>query len=318
MDWKAKWIWHEARGGAQNYYLCARKVFNVQENIKKADLHITADSRYVVWINDKRIGQGPIRSWPFAYHYDSYDLSHLLKPGENVIAVLGMHYGVGTFQYLPNPGGILAQIEMEDVDGEKHYVCTDRSWKLMHNPAYDSRTPRICCQQAWVEHYNANYDPEGWKDDPELDNSCWYEAKEIGPAGCEPWTNLVPRPIPFLTEEPMYPVSVIRSRLVKPPEQIWALNLRPNLMPHDIQANRMPLCGFLATTVKVNEKQKVTLKQQTSGVRGRLRVNGVDVQKTGDYQSRWAGGTNGTFELEPGENLLLWNVTGNYHEWSIS
>ena len=39
-----------------------------------------------------------------------YDLRGRLKPGRNVLAVLVMHYGVGTFQSLPTRGGLLAQV----------------------------------------------------------------------------------------------------------------------------------------------------------------------------------------------------------------
>jgi alpha-L-rhamnosidase len=317
MDWKGKWIWLEGESESQNFWLCARKAFSVHGDIEQAKLHITADSRYVVWVNGQRIGQGPIRSWPFAYHYDTYDLSHRLRQGENVIAILGLHYGVGTFQYVPEPGGLLAQVELKDKGGNVEYISTDESWRVMEHPSCDRRTPRISCQQAWVEHFDARSEPLGWRDIG-FDDSTWDQAMEVGPAGCEPWTGLVPRPIPFLTEEPMYPVSVIRSRLVRPPDQVWAMNLRTNLLSSDIEANPLPLCGFSATTVSVDQETQVTLKHQTSGARARLRVNGKDTERVPDHFSRWGGGNTVTFTLEPGENLLLWDVTGHYHEWSIS
>jgi len=317
MDWNGKWIWLDGESSSQNFWLCARKTFQVLEELGLATLNITADSRYVVWINGERIGQGPIRSWPFAYHYDTYDVTERLKPGDNVIAILGLHYGVGTFQYITNPGGLLAQLEIKSADGNTQTISTDGSWRVMENPAYDRRTPRISCQQAWVEHFDARLEPEGWQD-VGFDDSGWKQAVEVGPVGCEPWTNLVERPIPFLTEEPMHPVSVLSSRLVSPPDQLWAMNLRPNLLPGDLDANSRPLCGFFATTVKVEQKTQVTLKYQAGQVRGKLRVNGKDTERKPDHFSRWGGGRTVTFTLDPGENLLLWDVTGHYHEWSTS
>lgn len=59
MDWNGKWIWLEGESLSQNFWLCARKVFHVQEEYEEAKLHIAADSRYVVWVNVQRIGQGP-------------------------------------------------------------------------------------------------------------------------------------------------------------------------------------------------------------------------------------------------------------------
>jgi hypothetical protein len=319
MDWNAKWISIEGQESSQNFWFCARKTFYITDEIREAKLHVTADSRYVVWVNGQRLGQGPIRSWHFAYHYDTYDLSDLLYLGENTIAVLVTHYGVGTFQYLPAPTGLLAQAEITKVDGDVEYVGTDDSWKVMEHPSYDRRMPRIACQQGWAEYFDASVEPIGWQDIC-FDDSNWEDAVEIGEVGCKPWTNLVPRPIPFLTEEPMYPVSVASSRLVNPPKQVWAMNLRNNLLPDDFDANPRPLCGFIATTITVEQKTEVTFKYQSSWVNatGRLRVNGKDIERTPDYFSRWAGGNALTFKLDPGENLLMWDVTATYHEWSTS
>lgn len=319
MDWKAKWITIKGKESAQNFWFCARKEFDLNENITDAKLHITADSRYVVWVNGKRLGQGPIRSWHFAYHYDTYDISDLLYIGDNAISVLVTHYGIGTFQYIPAPTGLLAQIDIKMLDGDVETVITDSSWKVSEHPSYDRRTPRIACQQAWVEHFDARVDPLGWEDIC-FDDLSWENAEEIGDVGCQPWTNLVPRPIPFLTEEPISPVSVISSRLVNPPKQVWAMNLRNNLLPGDIDANPRPICGFIATTIKVDQETDVTFKYQSRWVNatGTLRVNGEDVGQNPDYFSRWAGGSTVNFKLRPGENLLLWNVTGTYHEWSTN
>ncbi|MGB9597649.1 MAG: alpha-L-rhamnosidase N-terminal domain-containing protein, partial [Candidatus Poribacteria bacterium] len=137
MDWKAKWITIKGKESAQNFWFCARKEFDLNENITGAKLHITADSRYIVWVNGKRLGQGPIRSWHFAYHYDTYDISELLYIGDNAISVLVTHYGVGTFQYIPAPTGLLAQIDINTIDGDLKTVITDRSWKVSEHPSYD-------------------------------------------------------------------------------------------------------------------------------------------------------------------------------------
>lgn len=317
MDWNGKWIWMEGESSAQNFWLCARKIFHLSEEVAEAKLHITADSRYIVWVNGLRLGRGPIRSWPFSYHYDTYDLKGILHQGENVIAVLATHYGVGTFQYINCPGGLIAQ--MDFVDANKSSIVTDKSWRISEHPAYSRRTPRIACQQAWAEHFDARLEPVGWME-ANFDDSDWQQAMEIGPAGCAPWTELVPRPIPFLTEEPMYPVSVLNSRLVEAPKQVWAINLRPNLLPGDFDANPRPLCGFVATTAQVDQETQITIKYQGAwvNVNGKLRVNGEDIATVPHHFSRWAGGSTVTFELKPGQNLLMWDVTGNYHEWSMN
>ncbi|MBP5859240.1 hypothetical protein F3K20_41970 [Streptomyces scabiei] len=59
----------------------------------RAPLRVSADSRYLLWVNGVEVGRGPIRSQPRRLRYDEYDIAGLLRPGRNVIAVLVTYYG---------------------------------------------------------------------------------------------------------------------------------------------------------------------------------------------------------------------------------
>ncbi|HEX29092.1 TPA: alpha-L-rhamnosidase, partial [Candidatus Poribacteria bacterium] len=99
MNWKARWIWMEGEEKPRNLFLMCRKSFKLDGEIVSASLAITADSRYVLYVNGERIGQGPPRSFPWRQNYDLYDITPYLRIGENLIAVLVNHYGHSTFQY---------------------------------------------------------------------------------------------------------------------------------------------------------------------------------------------------------------------------
>jgi hypothetical protein len=87
--WTAKWIWIDGtRGGGRgtredelprNFYLCARKAFDAPRDLQSATLRITADARYVLFVNGQRIGNGPIRGWQHSWFYDTYDLTPHLR-----------------------------------------------------------------------------------------------------------------------------------------------------------------------------------------------------------------------------------------------
>ncbi|MGQ9596296.1 MAG: hypothetical protein ACUVUS_02755 [Thermoproteota archaeon] len=79
LEWKAKWIWMDDFEGTRNLYVCARKSFQVPEDIEIAELRITADARYFLFINGQRIGNGPIRGWQHSWFYDVYDVTPYLK-----------------------------------------------------------------------------------------------------------------------------------------------------------------------------------------------------------------------------------------------
>jgi len=136
MNWKAKWVWIEGEESPKNFGLAARKVINIEDSLKEAKLHITADSRYVVWLNGKRLGQGPVRSWPWDWSYDTYDVKRALCPGKNVISVLVLHYGVSNFQYIENRAGLLAQLDMINSKGKRFSIGTDRTWRGIPHPSY--------------------------------------------------------------------------------------------------------------------------------------------------------------------------------------
>ena len=340
LDWRGRWIWIEGDENPWNFYLCARRVFELDHEPREARLRITADTRYVVWVNGERLGQGPVRAWPSNYRYDIYDLRGILREGRNVVAVLVMHSGVATFQWLATRGGLLAEVE---ADGEV-VAATDTSWKVHEHPGYSRSTPRITCQQGWVEQFNAFWEQAVWQN-VELDEECaqkwrrgeriirgtvdwraedfddsgWGAAVEVGPAGCEPWTRLSPRDIPFLTEEPVYPVNVLRARTVREP-QVWHVRLRETLLPGYVDANPMPICGLLATVVLSDEERDVTLLSPVEGnvSPGELRVNGEDVPWERRLGKPFDSGRFYRFRLRRGENLLVWDLTGEFHDWNFA
>lgn len=317
MDWQARWIWSRGEENPWNYWLSARKSFTLKSTPKRALIHVTADTRYVLWVNGERIGRGPVRAWPAHWRYDTYDLSGRLKQGENVIAILVLHYGIGTFQSLPTRGGLLAQVE---ADGEVA-AATDDTWKVREHPAYSRVSPRITCQQAWAEVYDAREDDGGadWIG-ADCDDSAWESAVTVGAVGCDPWKELLPRDIPFLTEEPIYPVNVLEARTVRAPQTVWAFDLRRNLLPGVVDANPHALCGLVAASVVAERAADVTLSCPRPGnyAPGMLRVNGRDVEREEGTRLPFEHGSTFRFRLEPGENLLVWDVTCSIHSWSAA
>src|SRR5436853_4390841 len=93
----ANWIWIARTRRPYNTYACFRRTFSARRT-KRATLRITADSRYDVFINGHWLGHGPTRSWPSPWPVDEYAIGHLLRDGDNVIAVLVTHFNIDTFQ----------------------------------------------------------------------------------------------------------------------------------------------------------------------------------------------------------------------------
>ncbi|MHB9038594.1 MAG: family 78 glycoside hydrolase catalytic domain, partial [Armatimonadota bacterium] len=301
MNWKAKWIWNAGEASPRNLRWSVRKEFELLTGYSNVQLAITADSRYSLWVNGRYVGHGPVRAFTHRWRYDTYDVTPYVKEGPNAIAVLVEHLGHSTFQYLEARGGLLAQVEC---DGNL-VATTDATWKGLAHPSYSRRTPRISCQQGWVEHFDARVEPAGWTM-PGFDDSAWVSPLEIGEAGCEPWSELLPREIPHLTQEPVYANKFMASRVVRPPRQVWSMDLKPNLIPGDLAANPTELTGVAATMLKCAEPVRVSITTFHNEFRA-IRVDGDEVS----WESAKAG-----IHLAKGKHLLLIDVSGYpYHEW---
>ena len=294
MDWQAKWIWSRGEKSPRNYYLCSRKEFDL-DSFTKAELHITADSRYSAWINGEYIGFGPVRAFTQTWRYDTYDITPYLKPGKNAVAVLVQHYGLGTFQYLDSPGGLRAQI---DIDG-KVAAKTDSTWKVTEHQSYMRRVPRMACQQAWTEVFDARSEPTGWRE-PGFDDSKWDNPIEIDGAV---WGNLLPRDIPFLTDLAVHPTRIMESHTVKPPKQVWSMNVRSIMLPDEKTANPAAMTGLIITVLSCSEKTKAAIKPFVSCCEA-LRLDGRDIDK--------ADAANG-IEIQSGEHLLIADISIPYY-----
>ena len=300
MEWQAKWIWASGEERPRNLFLMFRRAFRAPGNVKAATLRITADSRYVLFINGERIGQGPPRSFPWRQNYDVYDVASYLRPGRNVVAVLVQHFGHSTFQYIEGRGGLLCQLDIETPRGTVT-IGTDGSWRVSACEAFSRFVPRISVQQAWEEQFDARKWPEGWTD-PDFDDSKWERAKEIGKPGCKPWTKLVERDIPFQTDDEVLPVRVMGVEVVRPIPFQLTIDLEAAFLPGTFDQNPKTIKGLLALEFEA-ERDETVVMRRAHHVWGRLKFNGEEVPDADGTRLRFV----------KGRNLLLFDVSGTHH-----
>lgn len=207
--WNARWIWDTANIDTPNIYYYFRKSFNLTEPPSEAHLYVTADTSYKLFINGQFVGRGAPQSQPFFQYYDNHEVSKFLKNDTNCIAVIVNHVG----NQPDTRGGLL--LELTDEDGKK-VVGTDGSWKLKQAQAWKQDTQYFFMNKAfpYQEFFDANKEPEGWKEIAFNDGS-WADASVVSggrsrSSAVMPWSRLVPRDIPFMHEEKVHPVAVER------------------------------------------------------------------------------------------------------------
>ena len=172
----AQWVWHAGDPAPRNLHLQFRRAFDLPARPGAATLHLSADSRYLLYVNGVRLGYGPARAYQENYEYDSYDLTAHLTVGRNLIAVDVSHYGEATFQHRVGRGGLIAQL---DVDGQPR-LWTDSAWRTKPSAALIQHTPRAAIQLPWEEQVDARLEDVGWTT-AGFDDTAWEPALVIGP-----------------------------------------------------------------------------------------------------------------------------------------
>lgn len=256
----ASWIWEPEPARTFNRFLCFRRKFEVRGALRSSRLRITADARYEVFLNGEWLGHGPIRSWPDPWSVDEYDLRGRLRPGINVLTALVQDIGTGTFQYLREAPGLLAQVEWDAGAGTQALV-TDASWRCQAHTGFLWPVPRISVQQAWEEQYDARKtltDSAGrdWRL-PAFDDAAWLPAAAVRPAGQPPHAHFELRDIPFLTRDPVMPTRVVAVEAVRTCPVYWNFYLTPVFAPENLTSNPSSARLFLATRIHSPVAQSV-------------------------------------------------------------
>jgi alpha-L-rhamnosidase len=190
-------------------------------------VHVSADNRYLLHVNGRRVGAGPARGdlehWP----YDSYDLAPFLTAGANLVAATVWNFGMDApMAQVSRRAGFLLQGD----DPAARVLDTNGSWQaeIERGRAPDPESLR----ELHARHFYYAASPgerlDGtamdWQwDRPGSGGPRWTAALEIGRANPrsiskgpgwmlspEGWL-LVPNRLPPMTYEPTSPGEVVES-----------------------------------------------------------------------------------------------------------
>jgi hypothetical protein len=149
-----------------------RKQFTIQQQPVKAQLHIFADSHYLLWVNGQYLLRGPCRFDPKRPEYDTVDIKHLLQKGLNTLAVL-VQSGLSNGKIMKHAGGLAVQLEVQDAKGKVLILTTDKTWR--------------CSSQTRFLEYAINTDGNKWG-------------------------QLYPRSIPLLRQKKVSPAAIVQIK----------------------------------------------------------------------------------------------------------
>lgn len=143
------------------------KSINITGALKSAKIYATARGVYDLFVNGKRVNESFYNPGFTDYHmrimYQTYDITNVLKEGENVIgATVGSGYFSGFIGYIQNPmiygtqSSFMAKIVLTYENGDTKTIVTDNSWRFtdcgavvyddyLNGEFYDSRRTLNWC-----------------------------------------------------------------------------------------------------------------------------------------------------------------------------
>ena len=152
---RAKWIWCNDKPEADEYgeFYTA---FWWQRG--KAELQISADSDYAVYLNGTLCAFGQYHDFPYDKVYDTVDASRFCRAGQNHLAIVVWHYGDSNMSYYPGRAALLFQLN----GNNGCLVASGHETKARLSRTYQShRRQKITSQLGFGFAYDATKE-DGW------------------------------------------------------------------------------------------------------------------------------------------------------------
>jgi alpha-L-rhamnosidase len=131
QTWTASWITHPTAPLREPLVLHFRKSLELAAKPDHYIVHVSADNRFVLYVNRHRVGDGPARGDLAHWRYETFDFSQYLTQGSNFVTATVWNYGI----YAP-----VAQITdriafLVQGDGEAEAeISTPKDWMVEVEP----------------------------------------------------------------------------------------------------------------------------------------------------------------------------------------
>ena len=238
-----------------------RRSFDLAEVPASAPARLTADSRYVLFVNGAEVGRGPIRSQPRRLRYDEYDLAPYLTTGRNSISVLVTYYGEANAFWQPAQAssgfGTDALLVFEAQLGAELLV-SDGSWKVRRSTAWKA-FGQATIDGVPVESLDARQLPSDWTA-PSFDDSSWDDASILAVSHVGGFARSQPPTDPFgaLLERgigalagPIVQASALSDSSTRPRPGDWATDHPSDRVRQVLDASGQAISGMLPVTAQI-------------------------------------------------------------------
>lgn len=250
-NWKGSWI-SDTRDIDLKPAPYFRKAFFIDRKVKKARAYIAVAGLYELYINGQRVGDH--RLDPAYTRFDRsnlyivYDVTALLRSGENVVGVLlgngwYNHQSKAVWYFDSAPWRarprFCMDLNMEYDDGTEASVVTGADWKT-------SLSPVVFNSIYTAEHYDARLEQPGWNNKG-FSDTLWKDVI------------IVPAPSQKIISQSMHPVRITEEipakSLIRQDINRWLFDLGRNIAG----VSTLTVKGASGTVVKLKHAEKINI-----------------------------------------------------------
>ncbi len=224
----AEWITHPNTPGKAYGVYYFRRSFHLPEVPARFVVHVSADNKYRLFVNEKMVCQGPAAGDLNNWNYETIDIADYLKDGGNTISA--QVWNMGPYKGARQVSNQTAFILQGD-SKTSHIVNTNDTWKITRDNGYypinhSSREVGGGFIAGATDSLVAAKHPWNWEKQ-EFDDSQWPRAKELGKGnhmGLNTWKGtqwlLQQRTLPFLEQYRETTPKVLQVKGLKSPNKV--------------------------------------------------------------------------------------------------
>ncbi|OCL07390.1 carbohydrate-binding module family 67 protein [Glonium stellatum] len=221
---QTKWIWipnyNDSHPQSPGQFALFRKSFNLSSlTSEKCFIHVSADSRYRLFINGASVAFGPCKSYLEKWYYETVDIGPYLCEGKNVLSAKVLRYSAtqtANFSLMrANIPGLVVhgKVQSKDLSTDESWRCIlDESsrivpaseWNYMLGPPLLLNNETVDGSKAEANWQSIDFDDSHWS------SAVFQSARAKMLPVLDPW-KLTGRPIPMFSEIPRNFDSTVRS-----------------------------------------------------------------------------------------------------------
>ena len=162
-QWNAAWI--QVPGEPSNGYgvYLFRKKLEMTSKPSSYRIHVSADNRYKLFVNEKLVSLGPARGDITHWNYETVDIASSLQQGTNIISAVVWNEA----QWRPEAQiSLRTGLIVQGATEAEQNINTSASWKCMRDNSYQPlqvRIPNTYYVSGPGEVVNMTAHPREWK-----------------------------------------------------------------------------------------------------------------------------------------------------------